>query len=211
MSLVKLMKNFILTGLTAIVAAFSTHTMAAKFVAGQDYTVVENPEKTSVPNKIEVREFFWYGCTYCYKLEPHMQAWLKKIPDDIYFLRTPAAMNPMWEQGARAYYVSETLGVRKRTHLPLFHANFSGNQKVLQKEAFAKFFTRYGVPEKKFNSMYDSFAITAKIAESNQLARKYQLTGVPAVVVNGKYIVQGGDEKVVQVVEYLVEKERKNK
>ncbi len=80
----------------------------------------------------------------------------------------------------------------------------------MQKEAFAKFFTQYGVPEQKFNSMFDSFAITAKIAESNQLARKYQLTGVPAVVVNGKYIVQGGDEKVVQVVDYLVNKERKN-
>lgn len=207
----ELMKNFILTGLTAIVAVLSTQTMAADFVAGKDYTVVQNPEKTSVPNKIEVREFFWYGCTYCFKLEPHMQTWLKKIPNDIYFLRTPAAMTPMWEQGARAYYVSEALGVRKRTHLPLFHANFSGNQKILQKDAFAKFFTRYGVPEKQFNSMFDSFAITAKIAESNQLARKYQLTGVPAVVVNGKYIVQGGDGKVIQVVEYLVDKERKKK
>ena len=211
MNLVKLMKKFILTGLTAMVAVLSTQTMAADFVAGKDYTVVQNPEKTSVPDKIEVREFFWYGCTYCFKLEPHMQSWLKKIPKDVYFLRTPAAMTPMWEQGARAYYVSEALGVRKRTHLPLFHANFSGNQRVLQKEAFAKFFTQYGVPEQKFNSMFDSFAITAKIAESNQLARKYQLTGVPAVVVNGKYIVQGGDEKVVQVVDYLVNKERKSK
>lgn len=207
---INLMKIFILTSAAAIVAVCSIHSMAADFIAGKDYTVVQNPVKTSAPaNTIEVREFFWYGCSYCFKLEPHMQSWLKTIPKDVYFLRTPAAMNPMWEQGARAYYVSEALGVRKRTHLPLFHVNFSGKQQVLQKEAFAKFFTQYGIPESKFNSTYDSFAISAKIAESNQLAQKYQLTGVPAVVVNGKYIVQGGDNKVIQVVEYLVNKERK--
>ena len=61
---------------------------------------------------------------------------------------------------------------------------------------------------KKFNSMFNSFPITAKIAESNKLAQQYQLTGVPAVVVNGKYVVQGEDGKVVQVVNYLVQKER---
>ncbi|WP_117080229.1 DsbA family protein, partial [Klebsiella pneumoniae] len=75
----------------------------------------------------------------------------------------------------------------------------------------AKFFTRYGVPEQKFNSTYNSFAVTAKVAESNKLAQQYQLTGVPAVVVNGKYVVQGEDGKVTQVLNYLIEKERKAK
>lgn len=205
------MKKFILSGMTAMVMAFSAQTMAADFVAGKDYTVVQNPGKISVPGKIEVREFFWYGCPHCFTLEPHMQTWLKKIPKDVHFVRTPAAMNPLWEQGARAYYVSEALGVRKRTHLPLFHVNHAGNQQVLQKDAFAKFFTQYGVPEAKFNSMYGSFAITAKVAESNQLAQQYQLSGVPAVVVNGKYVVQGENAKVTQVVDYLVNKERKAK
>jgi len=204
------MRNYILMSLAIMVAVFSTHTMALDFIEGRDYKVIEKPEKTpALDNKIEVREFFWYGCTYCYKLEPHLQTWLKKIPKDVYFLRTPAAMSSIWEEGARAYYVSEALGVRKRTHLPLFEMNFSGRSPVLQKETFANFFTHYGVPEAKFNEMFDSFAITAKIAESNQLARKYKLAGVPAVVVNGKYIVQGGDEKVIEVIEYLIDKERK--
>ncbi|MEG2695756.1 MAG: DsbA family protein, partial [Acinetobacter sp.] len=93
---------------------------------------------------------------------------------------------------------------------PLFHANGNGQQ-ILDKDAFAKFYTGYGVPEAKFNSMYSSFAITAKVAESNQLAAQYQLSGVPAVVVNGKYVVQGEDGKVTQVVDYLINKERKGK
>lgn len=202
------MKKFILGGVTAMVMAFSANAMAADFVAGKDYTVVQNPGKPEVAGKIEVREFFWYGCPHCFKLEPHMQAWLRKIPSDVNFIRTPAAMNKLWEQGARAYYVSEALGVRKRTHLPLFHANGNGQQ-ILQKDEFAKFFTKYGVPEAKFNSMYNSFAITAKVSQANKLAQQYQLSGVPAVVVNGKYVVQGEDQKVVQVVEYLINKERK--
>lgn len=72
----------------------------------------------------------------------------------------------------------------------------------------AKFYVNYGVPEQKFNSMFNSFPITSKIAESNKLAQQYQLTGVPAIVVNGKYVVQGEDGKVTQVVNYLIQKER---
>lgn len=202
------MKKFVLGGLSAAIMALSGTTMAADFVAGKDYTVIANPGKVAVPGKIEVREFFWYGCPHCYKLEPYMQTWLKQLPKDVNFLRTPAAMNKVWEQGARAYYVSEALGVRQKTHLPLFHAIHAQNQQIFDQASLAKFYVNYGVPEQKFNSMFNSFPITAKIAESNKLAQQYQLTGVPAVVVNGKYVVQGEDGKVVQVVNYLVQKER---
>ncbi len=86
-----------------------------------------------------------------------------------------------------------------------------GGQQIFDQASQAKFFARYGVPEQKFNSMFNSFPITAKVAESNKLAQQYQLTGVPAVVVNGKYVVQGEDGKVTQVIDYLLEKERKGK
>ncbi|TCB65079.1 thiol:disulfide interchange protein DsbA/DsbL [Acinetobacter sp. ANC 4178] len=205
------MKKFLLGSLATVVLAFSGSVMAADFVAGKDYTVVANPGKVEVPGKIEVREFFWYGCPHCFKLEPHMQAWLKNIPKGVRFVRTPAAMNPVWEQGARGYYVSEALGVRQKTHLPLFHAIHVNGQQIFDQQSQAKFFSKYGVPEAKFNSMFNSFMITSKVAQANQLAKQYQLTGVPAVVVNGKYVVQGEDAKVTQVVSYLVEKERKAK
>ncbi|SPL72003.1 thiol:disulfide interchange protein DsbA/DsbL [Acinetobacter stercoris] len=205
------MKKFILGGMTAMVMAFSANTMAANFVAGKDYTVIKNPGKVDVPGKIEVREFFWYGCPHCFKLEPYMQTWLRSIPKDVHFVRTPAALNKIWEANARAYYVSEALGIRKNTHLPLFHAVQVENQQLFDQASQAKFFTKYGVPEAKFNSLYNSFAVSGKIAQSNQLAQQYQLTGVPAVVVNGKYIIQGEDGKVTQVLNYLIDKERKAK
>lgn len=197
--------------MTAMVMAFSANAMAADYVAGKDYTVIKNPGKVDVPGKIEVREFFWYGCPHCFKLEPYMQTWLKALPKDVNFVRSPAAMNKTWEQGARAYYVSEELGIRKKTHLPLFHAIQVDNQQLFDQASQAKFFTKYGVSEAKFNSLYNSFSVSSKVAKSNQLAQQYQLTGVPAVVVNGKYVVQGEDGKVTQVVNYLIEKERKAK
>ena len=162
-------------------------------------------------NAIIVREFFWYGCGHCFTLEPYMQTWLRQLPKDVNFVRTPAAMNPVWEMNARGYYVSEALGVRKKTHLPLFHAIHDKGQQIFDQQSQAKFFVKYGVPEAKFNSMFNSFAITSKISQAKQLARQYQLTGVPAVVVNGKYIVQGDNGKVIQVVNYLVDQERKAK
>lgn len=205
------MKKFIINGLAATVMAFSANAMAADFVAGKDYTILKNPGKVDVPGKIEVREFFWYGCPHCFKLEPYMQTWLKKMPKDVNFVRSPAAMNPVWESGARTYYASEQLGVRKRTHLALFDAIHLKNQQIFDQASAAQFFTKYGVPAAKFNAAYSSFVVSAKVMQSNQLAAQYQLTGVPAVVVNGKYVVQGEDGKVTEVVSYLVNKERHGK
>ena len=205
------MKKFLFSSAAAALFAFSGSAMAAQFVAGKDYTVLPNPVAVEKPGKIEVREFFWYGCPHCFTLEPHMQAWLKQMPKDVRFVRTPASMNPLWEQGARAYYVSEALGVRQKTHLPLFHAIHANGQNILEQAAFAKFFTQFGIPEAKFNSTYKSFPISSKIAQSQDLAKRYQLTGVPAVTVNGKYVIQGEDQKVTQVLNYLIEQERKAK
>jgi len=140
-----------------------------------------------------------------------MQGWLKKLPKDVRFVRTPAAMNPLWEQAARAYYVSEALGVRQKAHLQLFHDIHDKQRPILEQAQLAKFYTRYGISEEKFNTTYKSFPISSKIAQAKNLTAQYQLSGVPAVTVNGKYIVQGNDAKVIQVVNYLIEKERKAK
>ena len=204
------MKKFMMSGLAATVIAFSAPAMAEDYVAGKDYTVIKNPAP-SPAGKIEVREFFWYGCPHCYLLEPHMQAWFKNMPKDVTFVRSPAAMNPVWESGARTYYASELLGVRAKTHIPLFHAIQVENQQIFDQQSAAKFFTKYGVSESQFNNAYNSFAVSTKVAESNKLAQQFQLLGVPAVVIDGKYMVQGENERVVKVMNYLIDKERKEK
>lgn len=201
------MKKFILSGLAATIMAFSAQAMAEEFVAGKDYTVLKNPSVLP-KGKVEVREFFSYACPHCYILEPNIQGWLKQKPQNVTFVRTPAAMIPLWEAGARMYYASELLGVRKYTHIPLFHAVQEEQQAIFDPESGAQFFAKYGVPESKFKNAYNSFEVNTKVAESNKLAMQYQLTGVPAVVVNGKYMVHGENSRVIQVVNYLIEKEK---
>lgn len=206
-----MMKRFVLGAITVACATFfASQAMANTFVAGKDYQVLANPQPVEVKGKIEVREFFWYGCPHCHALEPHMQAWLKQLPKDVRFVRTPAPINPVWEVGARAYFTSEALGVRQYSHLPLFDAH--ANQPrggALSQQALAKFFTQYNIPEDKFNSTFNSFAVTNRVSQAKKFMQDYQLSGVPAVVVNGKYLVQGEDAKVPQVIQYLVEQERK--
>ena len=203
------MKKLALGVLSFAIMSVSGMSMAAQFVEGKDYTLAPKVGKVEVPGKIEVREFFWYGCGHCYNLEHPMQQWLQKLPKDVNFLRTPAAMNPVWEANARGYYVSEALGIRKKAHIPLFNAIHKDRQEIFDQKSLAQFYVKYGADEKKFNSLYNSFSINGKIKQAQKLAMEYQLTGVPAVVVNGKYIVSGDDQKVVDVVNYLIEKERK--
>lgn len=195
--------------MTASVMAMSGLAMASEpFVAGKDYTVIANPGKVDKPGMIEVREFFWYGCPHCYILEPHVASWLAKKPANVNFVRSPAAMNPVWEQNARGYYAVDLMGMTNKVHKPLFDAIHQKNQRLFDQKSLANFYKGYGVDSNKFNAMFNSFAVSGKVAQSKQLAQAYQLDGVPAMVVNGKYVVKGENQKVIQVVNYLINKER---
>lgn len=195
--------------MTVSVMAMSGLANAAEpFVAGKDYTVLSNPGKVEKPGMIEVREFFWYGCPHCYRLEPYVASWLASKPANINFVRSPAAMNPVWEQNARGYYAVDLMGLTNKVHKPLFDAIHQKNQRLFDQKSLANFYQGYGVDSNKFNAMFNSFAVSGKIAQSKQLAQAYQLDGVPALVVNGKYVVKGEDQKVIQVVNYLINKER---
>ena len=203
------MKLLVLSAMTASLLAVSGLATAAEpFAAGKDYTVLSNPGKVEKPGMIEVREFFWYGCPHCYRLEPYVASWLASKPANINFVRSPAAMNPVWEQNARGYYAVDLMGLTNKVHKPLFDAIHQKNQRLFDQKSLANFYQGYGVDSNKFNAMFNSFAVSGKIAQSKQLAQAYQLDGVPALVVNGKYVVKGEDQKVIQVVNYLINKER---
>lgn len=191
------------------VLAWSSLTVAAEpFVAGKDYTVLATAGTVEKPNMVEVREFFWYGCPHCYRLEPFVANWLKTKPADVNFVRTPAALNPVWEQNARGYYAIEMMGLTEKMHGALFSAIHGGGARLFDQAALANFYKSQGADAAKFNGLYNSFAVTGKVAQSKALAMKYQLEGVPAMVVNAKYVVKGEDAKVIQVVNYLINKER---
>lgn len=199
-----------LTGLACAIGLASMNTQAANYVAGKDYRVLDNPENIS-GDAIIVREFFWYGCPHCYKLNPHMEKWAKTKDKDVAFFKTPAALNPVWEANARGFYAAQLLGYEDKTHDKLFDAIHKGNQKLFDQKSLSNWYASQGVDAKKFNSLYNSFVVGTKIGRSQAGAKRYQLTGVPAVVVQGKYVVTGEDAKVAQVVDYLVDKARAEK
>lgn len=207
----KIMKTFAMRTLGAAVGVAlglaALPASAADFVAGKDYTVLANPEKID-GNNIIVREFFWYGCPHCYKLEPYMRQWAQTKPADVVFLQTPAALNPVWEQNARGFYAAQLMGYQGKTHQAMFDAIQKDRQKLFDQASLGKWYASQGLDINKFNNLYNSFAVNTRIARSADAAQRYQLTGVPAVVVDGKYVVSGEDGRVPQVVDYLVKKAR---
>lgn len=183
----------------------------ANFVEGKDYRVLAKPENIA-GDVIVVREFFWYGCPHCYSLEPHMQKWAKTRAKDVAFFRTPAAMNPTWEIPARGFYAAQLMGFEEKTHQALFDTIHKDGKPVDRSQAsLADWYASQGVDKAKFNSLFNSFAVTTKIERSKNGAKNYQLTGVPAVVVHGKYVVTGEDGKVPQVVDFLINKVREER
>jgi thiol:disulfide interchange protein DsbA len=197
---VVMFKRFLATLFLGLVA-LSAH-------ADDGYTMLASPGRVDKPGMIEVREFFWYGCPHCYRLEPHVAAWLKTKPADVNFVRTPAALNPVWEANARGYYTAEILGLAEKTHAALFQAIHGGQQPLFDQAALASFYARYGAKPENFNGLYNSFAVSGKVAQSKALAQQYQLDGVPAIVVNGKYLIKGEGESVITALNKAIAKER---
>ena len=193
--------------LLVVMSLWSAMAQALVPVEGKDYTLV--PAPTTVPaGAVEVREFFWYGCPHCYQLEPSITAWLKTRPAGVNFVRTPAALNPVWENNARGFYVVEQLGLLDVTHGPLFEAIHQRKERLFDQASLAAFYAKHGVKAENFNGLFQSFAVSAKVAQSRNLAIRYQLSGVPAIVVNGKYLVTGDTSRVIEVVQALVAREQ---
>jgi thiol:disulfide interchange protein DsbA len=163
--------------------------------------------------KIEVIEFFWYGCPHCYNLEPYLETWLKKLPPDVQFRRVPAVFNPRWEHDAEIFYTFDALGVLPKVHEAFFTAIHRDGLRTDNPEALAQWLQRNGIDPKKFNETMKSFTVKTRTARAKQMSIAYNIDGTPAMAVQGKYTVsaeQGGTrEGMLQTVSYLVDAIRK--
>lgn len=184
----------------------------ADFKEGVEYQKIARAQPTAAEDKIEVLELFWYGCPHCYDLESELDAWQKNKADDVVFVRVPAVLGKSWELGARAYYTAELLGVTDQIHKPLFERFHKEKKPIRNMDQLKEFFLTRGVSEKDFDSTINSFAVITKTNRAKQVRNMYGISGVPALIVNGKYRTSarlaGGDKKMFEVVDFLVEKER---
>jgi thiol:disulfide interchange protein DsbA len=187
---------------------------SADFQEGVQYQRIPHAQPTSSGDRIEVLELFWYGCPHCYDLEPELAAWASKQPGDVAFVRVPAILGPSWELMARGYYTAELLGVLDQIHQPLFERMHKQKKPIRTPAELRDFFIQQGVSAEDFDNTFASFAVVTKTNRARQAPRMYGISGVPALVVNGKYLatarLAGGNAKMLEVVDYLIEQERGN-
>ncbi|MFZ1831087.1 MAG: thiol:disulfide interchange protein DsbA/DsbL [Candidatus Competibacteraceae bacterium] len=197
--------RYLLLILLACVLPMAIHAADSPlFQEGKDYVRVSTPVPPATPGKVEVVEMFWYGCPHCYDLEPVTEEWLKRKPENVVFMRVPVAFGATWEPGARAYYAAEALGVLDKLHPALFDA-FHKRRKLSTEDELAAFFAEHGVDQDAFRKAYKSFQTETQLRRGNQLAQRYGLKGVPAVIVNGKYDIRS--PRMFEVVDFLIARE----
>ncbi|SHF29836.1 thiol:disulfide interchange protein DsbA [Modicisalibacter ilicicola DSM 19980] len=198
----------------AIIAGLSLSTLAAAApVEGQDYRVLDTPVDTSVDEgQIEVTEAFWYGCPHCYDLEGPLDAWVEELPEDVVFRRLPATMGDVWTRHATAFFAAERLGILEEVHGDFFDAIHQEGKKLTQVDDIAAFFSDYGVSEEEAREALTSFGVKSRINQAHARMRAYQLMGVPALIVDGRYVITpdsaGSLDNMPQIAEALVEKVR---
>lgn len=202
--------------LSALMLLVSTQLMAAPQL-GNEFRQTAQAIPTDTPAKIEVTELFWYGCPHCYHLEAPLSAWVKKLPQDVYFKRVPGVPRQDWAPMAKAYYTLEALGLLEKLHVPLFEAIHK--QKSLnptsEKAAIDWIARQGGLDHKKVAETFNSFAVNTKVMRAMQIFRGSGATGVPALIIDGKYLTSstmaGGNDEVVKVADYIISNIRKDK
>ncbi|MBP6095826.1 MAG: thiol:disulfide interchange protein DsbA/DsbL [Methyloversatilis sp.] len=196
---------------TLAIAGFMASGVSAALTE-KDYREIKPAQATEDGSKVEVIEFFWYGCPHCYELEPTLKKWLARKPDDVTFRRVPAIFRQSWVPGAQTFYTLETMGELDRLHAKVFDAIHIERQPFGDMAAIGAWMGKNGIDAKKFEDTAKSFAVSGKVQRAQQMSAAYQLTGVPALVVDGKYIALGNSfDGMIAIVDQLIERAREER
>lgn len=187
---------------------------AAPVEEGREYRrIIPEAPTVRTTDKIEVVEFFWYGCPHCHRFQPIIERWLEKKPANVEYVRLPAVLNEHWTIHARAFYAAEALGVLDQAHLPLFDAIHKHRRKLDTEESLAAFFKQFGVNEEDFIKTLHSFTVESKVRRARELGKRYNLHSTPSVVISGKYRTDPGmipgrpASELLNVIDFLVARE----
>lgn len=184
--------------------------LPAIYLPGEHYKTLDVPVATTDPSKIEVREFFFYGCPHCYHALPLVDAWKKTIASDVDFEMTPVLFMRGADALARAFYVAKDKGILDKTHDALFNAiaGVESNQPLYQEDNLAEWFKTYGIAPADYKRLAASFGVEMQVNQAKALTRAAQIQGVPAFLVDGRYLVLRNklpnEEATFKVIDYLV-------
>jgi protein dithiol oxidoreductase (disulfide-forming) len=204
---VKYLKN-----LLAIFILISATQAFAEPLAGKDYKLIEPAQPTHSGNKIEVLEFFFYGCSHCFHLHPELTVWERKMPKDVDLVLVPTVFNANWEPMAYTYYALEALGMNHELHNDLFEAWNVKNISLNDESKITAFVSKFGVDSKKFSDAYHSFGVQSKVMRSKQITQAYRISGTPTMIVDGRYLITGLQPAAsIKVMDELVDKVRRER
>jgi thiol:disulfide interchange protein DsbA len=164
---------------------------AAQPVVGRDFSVIEPAQPTNDPARIEVVEFFSYGCPHCHDLNPLIQKWAGNLPRDVLFTRVPVSFNPFYKLMAQLFYALETTGDLSRLDAAVFAAIHDKGLKLVSERSITEWAVSQGVDARRFSEAWNSFSINAKMKRADQMAQSHRVQGVPAIAVDGRYLVGG--------------------
>ncbi|MFW1678651.1 thiol:disulfide interchange protein DsbA/DsbL [Pontibacter sp. JAM-7] len=198
-------------GVCLLVMLLPLSLQAAEFKEGVHYIKLPQPVRTADPSRVEVVELFGYTCPHCNNFEPVLEHWQSQQPESVKFVRVPVVFSKTWEPYARAYYASELLKTLDKTHQATFDAIHIQRKRLSNQSVISSLYGDLGVDTAAFDKMYNSFAVSMKLKQGESKVRGYAITGVPSMVVNGKYRITvdtaGGQKEMLDVVNFLVEKE----
>ena len=180
----------------------------AQIEAGREYLRIEPPRAAAADGKVEVIEFFYYGCPVCYETEPHFTRWIAGAPDYVSVRRVPALSSEAWEPLAKLYYALEALGQRERLHWPVYDTIHFEDVQLGDEKIMLDWAARNGIEREKFAQAYASDAVKATVAQARELLKSYDVKAVPTFIVDGRFLTSarlaGGTQQVVQVLDRLV-------
>jgi protein dithiol oxidoreductase (disulfide-forming) len=174
--------------LVTLLAALGAGFNAAAQQAGKDYLLIKPPQPVDSGKRIEVLEFFWYGCPHCNNLQPPLKNWLKRKPADVEFRRMPAVLSESWIPLTKAFYALEALGLTDKLHDEVFAAIHEHKVRLQDPRVLFDWVPKHGVDRQKFMDTYNSFGVQSRVQRAIEITRNHEIPGTPAVVVDGKYL-----------------------
>jgi protein dithiol oxidoreductase (disulfide-forming) len=181
---------------------------------GADYLTLGKPVNSdSPPGKVEVIEFFWYSCPHCNAFEPKLEAWSRKLPQDVVLKRVPVAFRDDFVPQQRLYYTLEALGKLGELHAKVFHAIHAERQAINREDLILDWAGKQGLDVAKFKELYNSFSVSTKARRATQLQDAFKVQGVPAIGIGGRFYTDGdlahSMDRALQITDYLIGEVRK--
>jgi thiol:disulfide interchange protein DsbA len=173
-----------------------------------EYRVLEQPQPVETGDRIEMIDFFWYGCPYCNQLLPLLEEWIKRKPADVTVRRIPAILRDNWAAHARIFYTLELLNELERLHARVFHSYHVEELSMSKPDVMEQWAVKNGIDGRKWKDAYFSPETDAKMARAAKATRSYTIEGTPASVVDGRYYTSGSMapslKEMMPVVDELV-------